>query len=79
MILECIAKITVLHHTQKVIVLDHQDCGAWGGSQRFKGDAAAEQDFHRQKLLQAQRVLKTAFPRLKLALWYWRSGSLIKF
>lgn len=43
-----------LHHVGKVVVVNHSDCGAYGGLKRFSGDREAEFIFHKSELLKAK-------------------------
>jgi carbonic anhydrase len=51
-----------LHQTKRVILMVHTDCGAYGGLEAFKNDAAAEAEHHRQELHSAARILHAAIP-----------------
>ncbi|HLN00990.1 MAG TPA: carbonic anhydrase [Bryobacteraceae bacterium] len=53
-----------LHQTERVILVAHRDCGAYGGSARFQGDAEAEVSFHRAELARAAEVIRTALPEV---------------
>jgi hypothetical protein len=57
-----IRKSIRLHGTKRVILMVHSDCGAYGGLEAFKNDAAAEAEHHRQELHQAAKHLRTAIP-----------------
>jgi carbonic anhydrase len=70
-IIDCIKNISKIHGTKNIIILDHQDCGAYGGSKKFGGDVQKEESFHRQKLQQAKTILKRVFPQMQIKLWYW--------
>ena len=41
--MKCIGVPCDLHQVQKIVIVNHADCGAYGGSKQFKGDAEAEQ------------------------------------
>jgi hypothetical protein len=53
-----------LHQTRRVILMQHSDCGAYGGLEAFKGDAGAERQNHGEELRKAARVLAEAIPEL---------------
>jgi carbonic anhydrase len=54
-----------LHGTDRVILLLHSDCGAYGGLHKiFHDNEALEVDHHRSELQKAHAVLKAAFPSL---------------
>src|SRR5665647_270213 len=43
---KCISVPVELHKAQKIIIINHEDCGAYGGSEKFGGNSAQEQEFH---------------------------------
>jgi hypothetical protein len=51
-----------LHRTKRVILMVHSDCGAYGGLEAFKNDAAAEAEHLRLELHLAARNLRSAIP-----------------
>ena len=59
-----IEKSIQLHHTQKVLLFTHYDCGAYGGLDRFAGDQEKQFTFHQQELEKAKTVVQDAFPEL---------------
>jgi carbonic anhydrase len=60
-----------LHGTDRVILLLHSDCGAYGGLHKvFNGDEAAEVDHHRSELRRAHSVLKGAFPAVTVECYF---------
>ena len=64
-VLDQIQKSMRLHGTDRVILLLHSDCGAYGGlAGRFQGDTAAEADHHRAELKRAAEFLKDTIPSL---------------
>jgi len=58
-----------LHRTRRVIIVDHVDCGAYGGSGKF-GDARAEARFHAQRLREAREIVHRSYPQLEVVLFY---------
>lgn len=52
-----------LHGVNTIHLLDHQDCGAYGGSKEHTDDRA-ELNFHNQKLEEAEIIIKQTFPQL---------------
>ena len=50
-----------LHQTQRVILMQHSDCGAYGGLESF-ASPAAERDNHRAELRKAARVVLDEIP-----------------
>ena len=54
-----------LHNTKEVLIIDHIDCGAYGGSKSFKNEEE-ERNFHKQKLTEAAHIINQEFPKLKV-------------
>jgi hypothetical protein len=52
-----------LHNSQKLILLNHIDCGAYGGSKIFKSHEE-EITFHKKELKQAKIIAQEKFPLL---------------
>ena len=66
-----IEKSIRLHGTDRVILLLHTDCGAYGGLHKLlNGDEAAEVAHHRSELRRAHAVLKGAFPALSVECYF---------
>lgn len=57
------------HHCQRVIIVDHVDCGAYGGSSRFSSEEE-EKDFHRERLAEAKKIAEERYPKLEVAMLY---------
>jgi carbonic anhydrase len=55
-----------LHATQRVILMVHSDCGAYGGLARFEGDRSAEFEYLSGELQRAAEVVRRAFPSLRI-------------
>jgi carbonic anhydrase len=53
-----------LHGTERVLLIAHRDCGAYGGLARFNGDADAETQFHCAELGRAAGFIRAAFPEI---------------
>ena len=58
-----------LHDIKEVWLIDHIDCGAYGGSGKF-GSAEEERAFHIKKLREAAKVICNRFSELKVQLAY---------
>jgi|SRR5579862_7620258 len=69
-VVEQIRKSIRLHQTRLVILKIHSDCGAYGGLERFDGNAALEAEHHAQELRRAAAFLKTAIPELEVQAYY---------
>jgi carbonic anhydrase len=54
-----------LHHISQVDVVNHQDCGAYGGSKAF-ASSQEEETHHAQEMAKAQEVISRAFPDLHI-------------
>jgi len=47
-----------LHHTKSVIIMNHCDCGGYGGSAAFCNDSKKEMDAHQKELGKAKALLQ---------------------
>ena len=54
-----------LHKIQEVILCNHTDCGAYGGSQAF-GSSEEEYKFHVEELKKAKEMILAKYPSLKI-------------
>lgn len=59
-ILEQIKISDALHKPGVILLIQHEDCGAYGGSQAF-GDFSTEQEAQSQELEKAETLLKQQF------------------
>lgn len=62
-LLENIGISTRLHNSQKLILVNHIDCGAYGGSKNFKS-RKEEIKFHEEELKKAKEIIQRKFPQL---------------
>jgi carbonic anhydrase len=70
-VLEQIRKSMRLHGTNRVILMLHSDCGAYGGlAGGFGGDARAEIENHRRELRCAEANLLAAVPGVKVEAYF---------
>jgi len=69
-----IAKSIKLHHTKKVMLFTHTDCGAYGGLKRFGGNEEKEFVFHAREHKKARRAVLKKFPNFKVETYFidWR-------
>src|SRR3989338_11290265 len=67
--LEDIAVYLQLHHQSVILVLQHEDCGAYGGKQAFAGDSA-EKEFHKQELKRAALLLQERFSDKRIVMGF---------
>lgn len=63
MLMEHVALSQKLHNASKVILMNHTDCGAYGGRTAFP-DAQRERHAHEKDLKEAEATLGKAFPGL---------------
>ena len=66
-LLENIGISIKLHNSEQIILTNHTDCGAYGGSGKFSS-RKEEEDFHRNELLKAKIIINQKFPNLKVIL-----------
>ncbi len=66
-----VTKSIRLHGTDRVILMLHSDCGAYGGLHKiFNGDEAAEVAHHKSELRLAHGTLKRAFPEVSVECYF---------
>jgi carbonic anhydrase len=68
--MKCIGVPCDLHHVNKIVVVNHADCGAYGGSVQFNGDDQAEQKFHEGELKKAKEKILSQYPGKEVILAY---------
>lgn len=68
--MQCIGVPCDLHHVQKVVIVNHADCGAYGGASQFNGDIEAEQKFHKEELKKAKEKILANYPGKDIILAY---------
>lgn len=66
--MSCISVPIDLHHAKKIVIVNHEDCGAYGGSAKFSGDAEAEQKFHEEELRKAKEKILAKYPEKEVIL-----------
>ncbi len=64
-LLENIGLSIKLHHPHKLILTNHTDCGAYGGSKKFKSQDE-EVEFHKKELINAKSIISKKFPTLSI-------------
>lgn len=57
------------HGVNRVVIVDHIDCGAYGGSGQFE-DEEEEENFHLEKLKEAKDILQSDYKDLEIVLVY---------
>ena len=60
-----IEKSIKLHHTEKVILMVHMDCGGYGGSKAFDNNREKEWDHHIAELEKAASFVYDEFPDVR--------------
>jgi len=70
--MSCIGVPIDLHHARTVVIVNHEDCGAYGGSKKFEGDKDAEQAFHEAELRKAKAIILEKYPDKNVVLVYAR-------
>ncbi len=60
-----IAKSIKLHHTERVVLMVHMDCGGYGGSNAFDNDHQKEWDHHVAELEKAADLVRIEFPEIQ--------------
>lgn len=68
--LDQIALSITLHHTKKIILATHHDCGAYGGFAAFGNDAEAELTAHKEEHEKAREVVRARFPDLEIETYF---------
>ncbi len=64
-LLENIEISITLHNPTKIIITNHIDCGAYGGSRQFES-LEAEILFHRGELIKAKEIIESKFPEMQV-------------
>lgn len=73
-----IEKSIRLHHTKRVMLFSHHDCGAYGGFSRFKDNADKELAFHRSEHRKAIKVIERRFPDLEVETYFIDQHGIIR-
>ena len=58
-----------LHDPEIIVLVQHEDCGAYGGSKNFL-DTTAEQKFHREEFQKAEKLLSDNFSKMDIEGYY---------
>jgi carbonic anhydrase len=67
--MSCISVPCDLHHVKKIVLINHQDCGAYGGSGKFQSEEE-EQKFHEEELKKAKVKISEKYPDKEYVLVY---------
>ena len=68
-ILENIKLAKELHHIETVILINHSDCGAYGGNEAFDSEES-QFNYHKAQLLKAKTLVAGKFPSLKMQTYF---------
>lgn len=63
--MRCIGIPVDLHQVKKAIIVNHWDCGAYGGSKSFESPER-ELEFHQEELKKAKEKIKSEYPQLEV-------------
>lgn len=64
-----------LHGMKRVVLMNHTDCGAYGGRKAFEGDIAKEEKKHIEDMKNAAIIIKNEFPDLEVMLVLIKMGG----
>mgnify|MGYP003394546182 FL=1 len=67
-----------LHHTKKVILFTHHDCGAYGGFRRFENNEQKELAFHQEEHRKAVAAIRERFPSLSVETYFFDENGVLK-
>lgn len=65
----CVDVACNLHGVQKIIIVNHKDCGAYGGSRNFK-NSEEEDRHHHEELRKAKRIISEKHPDKEVIIGY---------
>jgi len=69
-VLEQIRKSMRLHGTNRIVLMVHSDCGAYGGLKAFGSDPQAESRHHQGELQRAAASLGESFPGVMVECYF---------
>ena len=64
-ILQDVRLVVASHGVRRIVIVQHQDCAAYGGAAAF-GGFEAERAFHRRQFQRARRLLGRSFPGVRI-------------
>jgi hypothetical protein len=68
----CLSVPCDFHDVKKIVIVHHEDCTAYGGSERFGGDKEEEARFHERELKKARKKIAAKYPKKEVILVYAR-------
>jgi hypothetical protein len=69
MMLDALGLAVNLHGVRRLVIVDHVDCGAYGGSGQFDSPDA-ERQFHAERLREAREIVTDVQPQIEVVLLY---------
>lgn len=73
-----IEKSIRLHHTPRVILFTHYDCGAYGGLAKFNGNEEEQFVFHQEELRKAAAAVRERFPHIAVDTYFIDKEGIMK-
>lgn len=67
-----------IHHSKKVILIHHNDCGAYKKSYKFKDENEEEQK-QIKDMLKVEKIINKVFPDMKVEKIWAKIGNNITF
>ncbi len=61
---------TKLHHIKNIILIDHIDCGAYGGLKAFDNNPEKEKKVHLKNLIKSKKILEKKYKRVKTEIYF---------
>ncbi|MBI3442198.1 MAG: hypothetical protein HY007_00285 [Candidatus Sungbacteria bacterium] len=71
-------KSVKLHHTKKVMLFTHHDCGAYGGFAKFESDPEKEFAFHQSEHRKAIGAIQERFADIQIETYFIDDQGIIK-
>lgn len=68
-VIDAVKVLVDLHDAKSVVIVDHIDCGAYGGSKKFDWDHTAEVSMHGQQLAEAKKKLGEELPEVQVEVY----------
>lgn len=65
---QCLRVPVELHEAKKIVIVNHADCGAYGGIKKFNGNQEMERRFHQEELKKAKIRIAANFPNQEVIL-----------
>lgn len=72
-------KSLTLHHSKKVMLFTHHDCGAYGGFGKFESDREKEFIFHAEEHRKASAAIHEGFPDISVESYFITDQGIVIF